>query len=137
MEAHTPCWAVGLMPTTPCTSKTSWSTKSSVPLFVNVFFWGGVYPFLLSTLLKNYVHYDTWTTYTFIYHAISYVEHHACGLGSRSTRRMRRLYLLVLTHKKNKSGGKVQKKSYHFASVFCAFGCFFSTKHETASTPTL
>ena len=36
VEAHTSCWAIGLMPTTTCTSKTSRSTKSSVPLFVNV-----------------------------------------------------------------------------------------------------
>ena len=42
-EAHTSCWAVGLMPTTTCTSITSRSTKSSVPLFVNVF--GGRTPF--------------------------------------------------------------------------------------------
>ena len=41
MEAHTFWWAVGLIPTTICISKTSRSTKSSVPLFFNVFFFGG------------------------------------------------------------------------------------------------
>ena len=35
VQAHTSCWAVGLMPTTTCTSKTSRSTKTSVPHFVN------------------------------------------------------------------------------------------------------
>ena len=45
-EAHTSCWAVGLMPKTTCTSITSRSTKSSVPLSVN-HFWGA-YPFLSS-----------------------------------------------------------------------------------------
>ena len=45
MEARTFCWAVGLMPTTTFTLKTSRSTKSSVPHFVNVFFGGGCTPF--------------------------------------------------------------------------------------------
>ena len=50
MEAQKiPCWAVGLMPTTTCTSKTSPSAKSSVLRFVNVLW--GVYPFLSSGLL--------------------------------------------------------------------------------------
>ena len=40
MEAHASCWAVGLMPTTTFTSKTSRSTKSSVPLSGNVLGWG-------------------------------------------------------------------------------------------------
>ena len=52
MEAHTSCWAVGLMPATTCTSKTSRSTKSSVPFFVNVL--GGVYPFLSSAQICMY-----------------------------------------------------------------------------------
>ena len=47
--AHTSCWAVGLMPTTTYTLKTSRSTKSSVPLFVNVL-GGGCTPFLSSAL---------------------------------------------------------------------------------------
>ena len=46
--AHTSCWAVGLMPTTICTSKTLRSTKSSVLVFVNVFFWGWCTPLLSS-----------------------------------------------------------------------------------------
>ena len=46
MEAHTSCWAVGLMITTTFTSKTSRSTRSP---FLSTF-WGGVYPFLSSAL---------------------------------------------------------------------------------------
>ena len=45
VEAQTSCWAVGLMPTTTCISKTSPLAKSSVPLFVNV--WGGVPLFVI------------------------------------------------------------------------------------------
>ena len=50
MEAFTSCWAIGLMPTTTCTSKTSRSTKSSAPLLFNVL--GGV-P-LMPSAPKNY-----------------------------------------------------------------------------------
>ena len=48
MDAHTSCGAVGLMPTTTCTSKISRSTKSRAPLFVNRL--GGVPVFVIRAL---------------------------------------------------------------------------------------
>ena len=80
VEAHTSCWAVGLMPTTTCTSKTSRSTKSSVPLFVNVL--GGYTPFChppsskrISRQKKTKNRGGNWRSYYDIPLCLVYVSH--------------------------------------------------------------